>query len=735
MSGGAAATEASGVRGDRPLDEDGIDLLGFRDMAEQLANALIDRASKDGIVVGIEGEWGSGKSSLLALTTRALSQIAKERRPAVLSFRPWLIGNRDALLTSLFDDLARTVDAMRLVEGDATGTTATGIKDLSRSLRKYGRRLGALAPLASLASMAGIPWADKLAGALSHAKEFFKEKDERPLADIKKNIDNALARLPRRVIVMIDDVDRLEPTEIAEVLRLVRSVADFQNVVYVLCYDHFIVSQAIQTAMQLSNGGSYLEKIVQIAVRVPAPEPFALRQMFSRGLSEFAQPANEDGERRLAALIDQEGGNRLKTPRAVNRALDALRFIWPALRDKVDLADLVWLQLIRLNNPALYAWIEEYVASMAAVGSGRAMVQEEARATSFTKLTTALETDGVTFEEARWRFHDYLPGISKGFLEGNDHVPIYETVTEQQRLTAIAEMRLASPDHHRLYFALALPAGAARETDYLALWEVADAGREEVKILLQAWLADPTSGIGTRLEMMLDRLRGVPPEGLNGPRSHNILLALADVLDHPLAMGRDTGWGGPTSWREAEYLLPILRQRMGDQARPATLQAFEQGEAIGWLVQVFRTETFAHGKFGDRRRDEKEWILSDQEYDEVVQIMHGRFTAMTMADILAAPDPMSLLFAWNQSGGADEARAVVEAATRTDTELLNALDKMASTVRSSEGEYLVIRRESLIEFLDPDAAYARVVAISEGGNELAAKANTIRSRFERARDF
>jgi hypothetical protein len=725
------------VHGDRPLSEDGKDLLGFNPMAEQLARALVDRGSKDGIVVGLEGEWGSGKSSLLALTTHALKKLPAGQRPAVLAFKPWLIGSRDALLASLFDELARTVDAMQLADGSATRSTVTAAKDLSKQLRKYGGRLGSLAPLASLASDLGLPGVGLAAGPLKWLKEFGSEKrEDKPLADTKIEIDKLLAGLPRRIVVTIDDVDRLEPSEIAEVLRLVRSVADFQNIVYVLCYDGEIVAQAVKTAMSLHDGRAYLEKIVQVVIRVPAPEPFMLRRMFTTGLREFAEPDDDDGGRRLAAIIDYDGGQRLKTPRAVNRILDALRFLWPSLQGQVDLADLVWLQMVHMTNRGLYSWVELYCANMAAVASGRASVDTEEARQSFEKLNAALLFDRTTFEEARWRLTEILPGIGENVFEDQDRTPIFERVSDGQRLAAIGGKRLASPDHSRLYFALAMPAGAARETDFIELWAAADAGKPSVTALLTEWFEDAKTDLGTKGEMMLDRLRGLSAEALNEPRSANILLSLADVLDNSSVTGNHKEWGGPTSWREATRLMPVLRQRIGDAAEALTLKMFIEGSAIGWLVDVMRRETFAHGRFGDQRRPEHEWILSEPEYDAVVDAMHKRFKRMSMSDILSSPDPISLLFAWSQSGGEAEARALVEASIGTDTELLNVLEHMSSTIRSpSTGEALVIGRKSIERFTHADEAYRRVKELAAGQGELAKRALVIKARFDRDREW
>lgn len=95
------------VKGDRALGSGDKDKLGFREVAEQIATSLVDRASEDGLVIGIEGAWGSGKSSLLFLIGDELGKLPRiSTQPLSISGR-WLIGNRDALITSLFGELSK----------------------------------------------------------------------------------------------------------------------------------------------------------------------------------------------------------------------------------------------------------------------------------------------------------------------------------------------------------------------------------------------------------------------------------------------------------------------------------------------------------------------------------------------------------------------------------------------------------------------------------------------------
>lgn len=165
-----------------------------------------------------------------------------------------------------------------------------------------------------------------------------------------------------RRLNLVEATRRLEPNEVIEVLRLVRSVADFPNITYLLCYDSAILAESIKRGADVPDGAAFLEKIVQLTVMVPKPEAFELRQWFADELGKIVGSIPDEQSSRLRSVIDQEGGQRLETPRAVVRTLDSLRFFWPALRnEQIDLPDLVWLLMIKDSAPALYRWIETYL--------------------------------------------------------------------------------------------------------------------------------------------------------------------------------------------------------------------------------------------------------------------------------------------------------------------------------------------------------------------------------------
>ena len=370
-----------GIQGERSLREGDVDRLGFAEVADRIASAIVDRASAEGLVIGLDGEWGSGKSSLLHLIERSLHSLPEAQQPSIISFRPWLLGKRDALLAGLFGELAEKIAAVASARGDGAKATVQKAKQTAETVRRFARALGRAGEFIEAGEVIFVPLGTggRFLRGLGTLAEKKKEdgEEERDLAALKDKITADLRTLGHRFIVTVDDVDRLEPEEVLEVLRLVRSVADFPNVVYVLCYDIDRLAEAIESSANIDDGNAFLEKIVQLTVMVPKPEPFELRQWFSDEVSGLVGPLPPGVTERLLAVIDQEGGNQLQTPRSVVRTLDSLRFFWPALRDEaIDVADLVWLQLIKDGSPSLYRWIETYVASVAATSFGTATVSE-----------------------------------------------------------------------------------------------------------------------------------------------------------------------------------------------------------------------------------------------------------------------------------------------------------------------------------------------------------------------
>ena len=254
----------STLRPDRPIRGSEADLLGRGSLVSAIVKQ-IQAAPHDGkgITMGLNAQWGAGKSSFLnLLRERLTSEGATEgsdgesgQKPIVIRFNPWLFGSIEQLTRMFFTDLAREV-----------GQREAGT-DLGKLLEQFGN-------LVAAASTVFPTGASELAKLLAQgAKKFGKAAQKPPSLNRQKtDINDALARFGRRVVVFIDDVDRLEPDLTTLFFRMVRLNANFNNVVYVLAFDRQVVEQQMAHGAP-GFGREYLEKIIQVSYNIPPPHP------------------------------------------------------------------------------------------------------------------------------------------------------------------------------------------------------------------------------------------------------------------------------------------------------------------------------------------------------------------------------------------------------------------------------------------------------------------------------
>ena len=117
-----------------------------------------------------------------------------------------------------------------------------------------------------------------------------KKKD---VQDIKKKVASRIAKQSRRILIVIDDIDRLTGEEIRQLFRLVKAVADFPNVLYLLAFDKEVVIKALDEFHGIP-GKEYLEKIVQVPFELPSADKAEIRPLFFERLSVILRDTHEE---------------------------------------------------------------------------------------------------------------------------------------------------------------------------------------------------------------------------------------------------------------------------------------------------------------------------------------------------------------------------------------------------------------------------------------------------------
>ena len=565
----------------------------------------------------------------------------------------------------------------------------------------------------------GVPFADLTGTALERSADAAKVLAVgSSISKRKMELIGALKLLSRPIVVFVDDLDRLEPREAVEVLRLIRAVADFPNIIYVLSYDPTVVAQTLSKAVQVDDGAAFLEKIVQVSFRVPRPEAYDLRRwLWSEVQKLFAEELQSSAldqsvPQRLARATEIQGGRYLKTPRDVVRVLNALRLHGLPVRSLIDVPDMVWLQLVRIGNADLYAWVEEYLVDVSAA-SHRAIVTADSARSMAQRMQQLLQGEDLDVVRAIMDLQEILPGLLPP-AQGQTQIRVYQDLNKQALEPLVSARRLGSPQHYRLYFAFSQPSGTVSDVEVTQFVETAARSPEDALLLFTAMSRVARPQGGNAAEVLMDRLAAnadkIPPAAIGG-----IVRVFAEALDAPEFSQTVGDFGVRLTWQIANRIVELLLPRTSDEQRQAVIRLmFAEGRAIGWLTHILRGEIFAHGRFGDRQTPPERWLLTADEFNEALATMLQRYREMPPAALSQVPNFLSLLYAWKQGSGTDEARDWVTAFTATDEGLLTFLSSVRSwTASSGRGVYYPLKRAELQQFIDVGAAIARVKAIME----------------------
>jgi len=173
----------------------------------------------------------------------------------------------------------------------------------------------------------------------------------------KVALENALREFPQRVVVLLDDLDRLYPAEAYEMVRIIKAVGNLPNVGYVLAWDEKYVSAALDK-LSVPFAATYLDKVVQVRLPVP-PLSFPQRViLMNKALGRLAKEAHEShfpgDEERLGSLFHNGLSELIEQPRDVVRLFDVVCSIEPGLRGEIHLADILGLAILMIKAPSVF---------------------------------------------------------------------------------------------------------------------------------------------------------------------------------------------------------------------------------------------------------------------------------------------------------------------------------------------------------------------------------------------
>ena len=302
---------------DAPLREGEPDRLNFQKQVELHVDKIGTLTRNRSWTVGIVGPWGSGKTSYISMLK---SSLPKDKY-LVVPFNPRFAAKPAKIQEMALDELA-----------DALKPYYSGISSLMR------RYMSAL----QLDGMNG--WVQ---AAMSLIKSAYG------VTEIKKELQDVIERLPKQVVFVIDDFDRLTRVEILEVLKLIDGNANFKNIIYIAAYDH--------EQMEKLLGESYIEKYFGVEIHVPLSQPIDLINYLKEEIRRIVpEPIREDklvisGEDVLLRHWSKLYRKAILTMRDAKRYLNILKSdLLVAYSPNIEMEDFMLLSLLKYHNVRVY---------------------------------------------------------------------------------------------------------------------------------------------------------------------------------------------------------------------------------------------------------------------------------------------------------------------------------------------------------------------------------------------
>ena len=685
---------------DAALADPEQDEFGRRQFCRRVAETIAARQNAASLCVGIYGEWGEGKSTALNFIR---SELAAHPHIVCVGFNPWRFGDEAQLLVNFFSTLA-----------DALGASLTSNKEkIGGAMRDYVSSVVGAVKISP--SVFGVSLGEVNAG--ETVKQLGEKLAAVSLDEQKKKIEGILRDELKRVVVLMDDIDRLEKTEVQTVFRLIKLTADFAYTTYVLAFDDGRVAESLGERYgrgDAAAGRDFLEKIIQVPLHLPKADLLALRDFCSKGINDALALArielDEEQQQSFAWSFVKGIEKRLRTPRQCRRYANALAFALPILRGEVHPVDVMLVEAMRVFYPRLYDTVRDHPGIFLGTegGSRVGRPDEQSSQRNLGVINEGLSDLNESEKEAARNLLEALFPHVIGVLDGRG----FRMSGMEGRWER--EQRVTSPNYFNRYFSYAVPAG--------------DISDGEIQNFLERTDHEPVESVGVEIKRIIagrserdddkdrrakrllwkveQKAKTFTPE-----RSRKLALAVARIgSDFQRPKGEMLFL---TTFAQAGDLVrQLLRNLPAGERLDFAKQLIGEADTLSFALECFRVATT--NKEGRERSDtltpEGEGELSAlviekiKEHASDEQPLYVRFPR----------DANYLLKTWARRSSRDETNAYVRATLTSNpeaaVELLKRFASFVLGVPEDQAPFLEQSNyESVAEIVDADVVYDALV--------------------------
>ena len=411
------------------VDNEHKDILppNVKKYGETLADQLIATMKKQqhSIAVGITGEWGSGKTTFLNLLKNNL-----DKRAEIVEFNPWMCQTPEQVTRDFFASLRHQLSQKH--------------SSLSKPISYYAKYLEKIR-----ISILGSIWIE--------SSSLIKTPS---LLTLKNELSSKFSAIDKPVVILIDDLDRLESKEVFEVLRLIRNTGDINNTIYITTFDKGYVTSVLKE-IGCNTPSAYLEKIFPIELHLPKPEEYQIWEVFKEELIVQDTTSRKFAEKLINSfsgsdyeLILKILTNYRKVKRFCRLFMLNVRFVVRYYPSDFKYLDLFWIELLQFYDNQTYDSLARDASTLLYYDSSskRYILREGIR----TKITSKEESHHYKAEKI-WQpqtphilqrlFGEYVKTSSRGICYPENYMRFFAIGLSAQKLSVSEFKHLIDGKH------------------------------------------------------------------------------------------------------------------------------------------------------------------------------------------------------------------------------------------------------------------------------------------------
>lgn len=338
---------------DQPIYENSNDQFNRGTFVDDFTHILSNFENNENYIIGLFAKWGYGKTSTVNLI---LEKLKAKKEFCAIYVSTWALGGDSDKI--IWDILEQT--SLKLTNKSIkTKTSKTGeiLNKVSKAELPFG--LETEFDLFGSEQNETIIKSGKIMGTVGFVSQLLTSSDN--IAKARKRIEKSING--EKVVVFLDDLDRLDGKQILEILRAINTVADYGGMTYVLPFDKRYVCSAIEETLPKGRSGDeFIEKIIQVPLNLPLLTQKKIDQVFlgklEQILSEFNIFMNQEEIDRFQKLYFFGANNYITSPRDINKLINALKFRIPIAINEVNITDTIITEIIRVFDEPLYDLIK-----------------------------------------------------------------------------------------------------------------------------------------------------------------------------------------------------------------------------------------------------------------------------------------------------------------------------------------------------------------------------------------